>query len=80
MYKKMKKERRTQFYLWRNLEHLKSVYTNHMSLNEIDTIIDQVKKIGRFKNRSGVSEEENERCLCNIVDAIIMGILRKRRL
>lgn len=64
---------------WRNLEHLKSIYSKYMSQNEIDTIINQVKKIGLFKVRGGVSEEENERCLCNLVDAIITGILRKRR-
>ena len=75
----MKKERRMQLYPWRNLEHLKSVYSNYMSQNEIDTIIGQVKRIGLFKYRDGVSEEENERCLCNLVDAIMMGIFRKRR-
>jgi hypothetical protein len=75
----MKKERRMQFYPWRNLEHLKSIYSKYMSLNDIDTIINQVKKIGLFKSRGGATGEENERCLCNLINAIIMGILRKRR-
>lgn len=68
-----------RLYPWRNLEHLKSVYSKYMSLNDIDTIIAQVKKNRLFKERIGVSKEENEYCLCNLVDAIIMGILRKRR-
>ena len=75
----MKKERIMRFYPWRNLEHLKSVYSKYMSLKDIDTIIARVKKTGLFKERSGVSKEENEHCLCNLVDAIMMGILRKRR-
>ena len=68
-----------RFYPWRNLEHLKNVYSKYMSLKDIDTIIARVKKTDLFKEISGVSKEENEYCLCNLVDAIMMGILRKRR-
>ena len=75
----MKKERRVRLYPWRDIEHLKSVYSKYISLDDIDTIITLVKKIGLFKERVGVSKEENECCLCNLIDDVIMNFLRKKR-
>jgi len=73
-----KKELRTNMYVWRDLDHLKEAFSEYIKPEEIDTIVKQLKKSGKYKERAGISEEENESGLCNLTEAIVMHRLEKR--
>ena len=75
---KEKRERRSDLYLWENLEHLKDAYFDYINPQEIDEIASQVRKSGKFKKRLGLTSEENECCLCNLIDSLIMERLDKK--
>ncbi len=75
---KSKKERRTNMYVWRDIQHLKEAFSEYIESEEIDEIITQIKKSGKFEERTGISEEENEAGLCNLAEAIIMHRIEKR--
>ena len=69
---KEKKERRSDLYLWDSLDHLKDTYFDYIDPKEIDKIASQVRKSGKFKKRVGLTNQENECCFCNLIDAMIM--------
>lgn len=73
-----KKERRTNLYFWDNLDHLKNTYYNYINPQEINDIASQIKESGKFKNRAGLTKEENEHCLYNLIDCVIMARLNKK--
>ena len=73
-----KKERRTNLYFWDNLDHLKNNYQNYINPQEINDIASQIKESGKFKNRDGLTEEENELCLYNLIDCLIMKRLNNK--
>ena len=75
---RIKKERRTNIFFWDNLDHLKSSYQDYINPEEIDAIATQIKESGKFKNRAGLTEEENELCLYNLIDSLIMERLTKK--
>ncbi len=72
------KERRTNMYVWRDLNHLKDAFAEFISDSEIDDIVKLIKKLGKYEERAGVSAEENESGLCNLVEAMVMHRLVKR--
>lgn len=75
---KEKRERRSDLYLWDNLEHLKDTYFDYIDPKEIDKIASQIRKSGKFKKRLGLTSEENECCFCNLIDSLIMERLDKK--
>lgn len=61
---------------WRDIDHLKSAYSKIISSDEIDKIIDTIKKKNRFKKRFDATERENEEQLLNLVDSIITSHIK----
>lgn len=75
---KEKRERRSDVYLWDNLEHLKDAYAGYINPSQIDEIASQIRREGKFKKRTGLSNQENESCFYNLVDSLIMEKLNKK--
>ena len=79
--KQCAQEGRTNFFVWKNLSHLKKHYSNIMDTSEIDEIVKKIKNSKKqvsnkkFLVRKDLNEKTNEQCLCNLVE---MEILKKK--
>ncbi|MBN2444524.1 MAG: hypothetical protein JXJ04_24395, partial [Spirochaetales bacterium] len=73
-----KKPGRTNLYIWKNLDHLKSYYANSIDNETIDRIADRLRKNSHlFKKRdfglgSTMENHLNERCFCNLVEIFLI--------
>jgi hypothetical protein len=69
---------RTNFYVWKDLDHLKSYYAESIDREIIDSIAREIKTDNSaFKKRTyGMGEimekHLNERCFCNLVEIILI--------
>ncbi|MBN1413112.1 MAG: hypothetical protein JW969_19890 [Spirochaetales bacterium] len=65
---------RTNFYIWRDLNHLKDYYRDVISPEEISKIANGIRNgeklinNRRYQYRKELSEQMNERGLCNLVE------------
>ena len=74
-----KEEKRDNIYYWTALDHLKNNYAKYITSQEIDDILEEIKKEKKFVKREGVTEEENETGLFNLVEMRILEKLNKRK-
>lgn len=69
---------RTEVYIWKNLNHLKSFYTGIVDPGEIDNIAGKLiagagsQGDWKFRERAGLGEVLNESCLCNMVEIMLL--------
>ena len=73
----MDEERRIDLRPWQNLDQLKKAYDKYVSPEEIDRIVSRIMKSDRFKERAGLTEEENRECFLNLVDSIVMVVFEE---
>jgi hypothetical protein len=72
------KEGRTNFFVWKNLSHLKSHYSDIIDVSEIDEIAEKIKSgkkrvnNKKFLQRKNMNQKTNEQCLCNLVEMEIL--------
>ncbi|MBN1698060.1 MAG: hypothetical protein JW881_11145 [Spirochaetales bacterium] len=72
------KEPRTNFYPWKDLEHLKKFYEDVVDGETINHIAEEIREGKRkvdnvtFKKRKDLDEYLNERGLCNLVEMVIL--------
>ena len=69
---------RTNLYIWKDLDHLKSYYAESITGEVIDGIADKLRNNKNiFKNRNYNTAESlgihlNERCFCNLVEILLI--------
>jgi hypothetical protein len=74
---------RTNFYVWKDLDHLKSYYAETIDHEMIDSIAREIQENNSaFKQRTYGMEETmekhlNERCFCNLVEIILIDRNKK---
>jgi hypothetical protein len=72
------KEPRTNFYPWKDLEHLKKHYEDVINGETISRIAEEIREGKRtvdnvtFTQRKDLDEYLNERGLCNLVEMVIL--------
>lgn len=71
------KERRINVCPFRDLSSLKRAYSEYLSSEEIDKIIAEVIKSGRFKERTENYGITNNDCLINLIDIELCKIINK---
>ncbi|MBN2736622.1 MAG: hypothetical protein JXR70_06545 [Spirochaetales bacterium] len=66
---------RTSFYVWKDLDQLKSYYSDVVDGDLINQIANEVKSRNTmaFQFREGVDEHLNERGLCNLVEIELLN-------
>ena len=69
-------DQRTPVYFWNDLDSFKKNYCYDLSEEELDAILDEVRK--EFKVREGCSVKESNKQFLNKVDARVREIIEKR--
>ena len=76
--KASKKPGRTNLYVWKDLDHLKSFYAESIENEVIDKIADRLRKNTHlFRSRDyglnkNLESHLNERCFCNLVEIFLI--------
>lgn len=70
---------RTSVYVWKNLDHLKSFYSDVVDAKTVNSIANKIIngqiKINnaKYKNRQDLGDVLNESCLCNLVEMELLN-------
>ena len=70
---------RTDLFVWKDLDHLKSYYAEAINEKIIDEIADEIKEerksfvLRNYDKGENLSSHLNERCFCNLVEMKLIG-------
>ena len=70
---------RTDLFVWKDLDHLKSYYADAIEGAAIDKIVEEIKSEGKsfvhrdYNKGENLGDHLNERCFCNLVEMKLIG-------